>query len=146
MPVAECLGTRALEDILDASQEWTHGDLHRQELEHGRQRFVSRGRRFRTPATKMCTVCPLERLVHGWLSRLVFSHVLVALETLWSHYTPEVSLSNVGLATRTSYEEASQAMERATEIRILRGTTWGFLHELAQVVEAVLRKASPPSE
>lgn len=61
-------------------------------------------------------------------------------------YTPEVRLAAAELATRTSYGEASEALERDLGLRIPRRTVWNFLQEIAVGVERTLRSpsTSPP--
>lgn len=140
---AEYLGTRALEEVLEASQTRILDDLCREELGDGRRRFVRWGSRTRTLITRIGTVYPRICRVRDRLSGRTFAPLLVALGIQRKRYTPELRLCAAELATRTSYGEASQALERMG-LRIPRRTIWDFLQEFAQVIEATLRRAPPP--
>ena len=88
---------------------------------------------------------PFVRRVRDRLTRKVFSPLLQALGIGKKRYTQELRLAAAEMATRTSYEEASQAIERTLGFRIPRRTIWNFLQELAAVVKATLHRAPPPA-
>ncbi len=142
---AEHLGIQALQRVLDRAQGDLWEELRRHEREDGSPRFVSWGFRPRTLYTKMGVVHLWVRRVRDRLTRKLFSPLLQALGIGKKRYTQELRLAAAEMATRTSYEEASQAIERTLGFRIPRRTIWNFLQELAKVVEVTLHHAPPPT-
>ncbi len=141
---AEHWGIRALERLLEDTEEVLLGELHREKTECGRQRYVRHGRRPRNLVTKMGKVTPWVTRVRDRLTGRVFSPLVEALGLGRKRYTPELRLAAAELATRTSYEEASQALERTLGFRIPRRTIWDFLQELADTLEITLKETAPP--
>ncbi len=142
---AEHLAVQDLQGILESTQE----DLVRERLrgnpEEGTARYVRSGGYWRTLHTRLGTVrVRIQRLLDR-VSRVTWSPLLLALGIGKKRYTRELRLAAAELATRTSYEEASQALVRTLGFRIPRRTIWNFVQEIAGVVKGVLRRAPPPS-
>ena len=140
---AEHLAVQDLERILDGTQD----DLVREQLrrnpEVGAARYVRSGGYWRTLHTRLGTVTVRIQRVLDRLSRVTWSPLLLALGIGKKRYTRELRLAAAELATRTSYEEASQALERTLGFRIPRRTIWNFVQEIAGVVKVALRRAPP---
>jgi hypothetical protein len=73
-----------------------------------------------------------------------FVPLLAALGLGKRRYTPELWVAAAELATRTSYGEASEALERDLGLRIPRRTIWNFLQEITVGVEQELHAPSTP--
>lgn len=144
LSTAEHWGTRALERVLEDAERVLWGELRRERTGEGRQRYVRHGRRPRPLITKLGRVTPWVTRVRDRLTGRVFSPLIEALGLGRRRYTPEVRLAAAELATRTSYAEASQALERTLGVRIPRRTIWDFLQELAQTVRITLTEVAPP--
>lgn len=129
---------------MEESQELLWQELRCRELPEGRQRFVRHGVRPRTLITRMGPVTLRVRRVRDRLHGGTFTPLLVALGLGKKRYTPEVRLAAAELATRTSYGEASEALERDLGLRVPRRTIWNFLQEIAVGVERTLRSPSTP--
>lgn len=141
---AEHWGTRALELLLEETERVLWGELRRERTEDGKQRYVRHGRRPRSLVTKIGKVTLWVTRVRDRRTGRVFSPLLEALGLGRKLYTPELRLAAAELATRTSYGEASQALERTLRICIPRRTIWDFLQELAHVVRITSEEVAPP--
>ena len=109
---AEFLGTRALEEVMEAFQVRILDDLCGEGLGDGRRCFVRWGSRTRTLVKRVGTVYPGIRRARDRLSGRTFAPLLVALGIQRKRYSPEVRLCAAELGTPTSYGVAPQAMER----------------------------------
>ena len=84
------------------------------------------------------------RRVRDRQERSTFAPLLAALGLGKRRYTPELRLAAAELATRTSYGEASEALERSLGLRIPRRTIWNFLQEITVGVERALHAPTTP--
>jgi Uncharacterised protein family (UPF0236) len=137
-------GRDALVTLLEEAQEDLWRELRRKELPDGRRRYVRHGVRPRTLITRMGRIDLRVRRVRDRQEGGTFAPLLVALGLGKRRYTPEVRLAAAELATRTSYGEASEAIERDLGLRIPRRTIWNFLQEIAAGVERTLHAPSTP--
>ena len=117
-------------------------------LPDGRRRFVGHGSRVRRFITRLGVVDLRPRRVHDRLHRHTFSPLLAALGLGKRRYTPELRLAAAEMATRTSFGDASEALERTVGLRVPRRTIWDFLQEIALEVKRALHAPStpPPAE
>ena len=136
-------GLDALRRLFEEMEEVLLGDLLRHELPDGRPRYVRHGRRPRTLVTRLGRVDLEVQRVRDRQGRRTFAPLLVALGIGKRRYTPELRLAAAELATRTSYGEASEALERSLGLRIPRRTIWDFLQEITVGVERLLRFFRP---
>ncbi len=119
-------------------------ELHRIVLPDGRPRFVGHGSRPRRFITRLGPVDLRPRRVRDRLGRRTFSPLLTALGLGKRRYTPELRLAAAEMATRTSFGDASEALERTLGLRVPRRTIWDFLQEIAVEVRRALRAPSTP--
>lgn len=119
-------------------------ELRQVALPDGRPRFVGHGTRPRRFLTRLGVVDFRPRRVHDRLDRHTFSPLLAALGLGKRRYTPELRLAAAEMATRTSFGEASEALERTIGLRVPRRTIWDFLQEIATEVKAALHAPSTP--
>ncbi|MGI0070505.1 MAG: hypothetical protein ACRECT_00255 [Thermoplasmata archaeon] len=114
------------------------------ELPDGRPRFVKHGTRPRTYVTRMGRVDLRVQRVRDRQLGGTFAPLTVALGLGKRRYTPEVRLAAAELASRTSYGEASEVIERDLGLRIPRRTVWNFLQEISPDVERALHAPTTP--
>ncbi|MGA9840277.1 MAG: hypothetical protein WBS16_07600 [Thermoplasmata archaeon] len=125
-------------------EEFLLQELRRLTLPDGRPRFVGHGSRPRRFITRLGPVDLRPRRVHDRLGRRTFSPLLTALGLGKRRYTPELRLAAAEMATRTSFGEASEALERTIGFRVPRRTIWDFLQEIATEVKRALHAPSTP--
>ncbi|MGI0139763.1 MAG: UPF0236 family transposase-like protein, partial [Thermoplasmata archaeon] len=138
------LGRDALTALFEETQELLWEQLRHQELPDSSRRFVRHGTRPRTLITRMGRVDLRVRRVRDRLNGGTFAPLLVALDIGKRRYTPEVRVAAAELATRTSYGEASEVLERDLGLRIPRRTIWNFLQEISLGVQRALHAPSTP--
>ena len=141
---AEHLGVQAFQTVLERTQDDLVGDLLGSRTEEGRLRYVRWGGYGRSFITSVGVLWIWVQRVRDHGTGETFLPLLRALGLGKRRYTPELRFQCAELATRTSYEEAAQVMERVLHFRIPRRTIWNFLQELARVVEHQLHHAPPP--
>ncbi len=142
--VAYHMGRDDLTALLERTQEDLWQELRRQKLPDGRPRYVRHGMRPRTLITRMGRIDLRVRRVRNRQDGGTFAPLLAALGLGKRRYTPEVRLAAAELATRTSYGEASEVIERDLGLRIPRRTIWNFLQEISLGVERTLHAPSTP--
>jgi hypothetical protein len=138
------LGRDALGSLLEEAETSLWEDLRRHELPNGGPRFVRHGTRPRTFVTRMGRVDLRVHRVRDRQGGGTFVPLLAALGLGKRRYTPELRVAAAELATRTSYGEASEAIERDLGLRIPRRTIWNFLQEITLGVERALHAPSTP--
>ncbi len=138
------LGRDALEAVLEEAEASLWEDLRGYELPDGSPRLVKQGTRSRTFVTRMGRVDLQAQRVRDRQEGATFAPLLVALGLGKRRYTPGVRVAAAELATRTSYGEASEAIERDLGLRIPRRTIWNFLQEITARVEQALHAPSSP--
>lgn len=138
------IGRDALRALFEEAEASLWENLRRQELSDGRPRFVGHGTRPRILVTRMGRVDLRVRRIHDRLEGGTFVPLLAALGIGKRRYTPELRVAAAELATRTSYGEASEVLERDLGLRIPRRTIWNFLQEIAVGVERALHAPSTP--
>ncbi len=137
-------GIDALRRLFEEAEATLWADLRRHELPDGSPRFVKHGTRPRTFVTRMGRIDLRIQRVRDRQEGETFAPLLAALGLGKRRYTPEVRVAAAELATRTSYGEASEALERDLGLRIPRRTIWNFLQEITVDVERALHAPSTP--
>ena len=137
-------GVDALRAVFEEMEELLLQELRRLTLPDGRPRFVGHGSRPRRFITHLGTADLCPRRVHDRLHHHTFSPLLAALGLGKKRYTLELRAAAAELATRTSYGDSSQALERTIGLRIPRRTIWDFLQEIAPEVKRALHAPSTP--
>ena len=137
-------GVDALRAAFEEMEEFLLEELRRFVLPDGRPRFVGHGSRPRRFLTHLGTAELRPRRVHDRLHRHTFSPLLTALGLGKRRYTPELRLAAAEMATRTSFGDASEALERTIGLRVPRRTIWDFLQEIAPEVKRALHAPSTP--
>jgi hypothetical protein len=138
------LGRDALRSLVEEAEASLWEDLRRHELPDGSPRFVKHGTRPRTFVTRMGRIDLRVQRVRDRQEGGTFAPLLAALDLGKRRYTPELRVAAAELATRTSYGEASEALERDLGLRIPRRTIWNFLQEITVDVERALHAPSTP--
>ena len=141
-------GIDVLERLFGEAEAALWATLCRHRLPDGSPRFVKHGTRARTYVTRMGRVDLRVQRVRDRQDGGTFAPLTAALGLGKRRYTPEVRLAAAELATRTSYGEASEVIERDLGLRIPRRTVWNFLKEISPDVERALHLPStlPPVE
>ena len=139
------LSALALKDGLEGAQKALLEAILQERREDGHLLYRRWGGYFRTFYTKLGEVTLWAQRVRHRETGETFAPLLRALGLGKRRYTPELRLGCAELATRTSYEEAAQAVERILHFRIPRRTIWNFVQEFARVVRSQLGRSSPPS-
>ena len=138
-------GIDVLRFLLEEAEQSILDELRHHRFDDGSPRYVGHGRRPRTLVTRLGRVDLQPRRVRDRLSGHTFAPLLTALGLGKRRYTPELRLAAAEMATRTSYGEASEALERTVGIHVPRRTIWNFLQEIALGVEKALHSPlSPP--
>ncbi len=137
-------GRDALLVLFEEAEASLWEGLRRHELPDGSPRFVKHGTRPRTFITRMGRVDLMVQRVRDRLEGGTFAPLLAALGLGKRRYTPELRVAAAEMATRTSYGEASEALERDLGLRIPRRTIWNFLQEVTVSVEQALHAPSTP--
>ena len=137
-------GIDAFRAVFEEIEEFLLEELRRRTLPDGRPRFVGHGARARRFITRLGVVDLRPRRVHDRLRHRTFSPLLTALGIGKRRYTPELRLAAAEMATRTSFGEASEALERTIGLRVPRRTIWDFLQEVALEVKRALHAPSTP--
>lgn len=143
--VAHHEGLDALRRVCESAEESLWERLRLVQRPDGSPRFVKHGRRSRTLVTRMGRVDLRVQRVRDRQEGGTFVPLLVALNLGKRRYTPELRVAAAELATRTSYGEASEALERDVGVRIPRRTIWNFLQEVTEYVERALHRPSLPA-
>ncbi|EQD72395.1 transposase (ISH6), partial [mine drainage metagenome] len=113
-------------------------------LPDGSPRFVRHGTRPRTFVTRMGRVDLRVQRVRDRQDGSTVAPLTAALGLGKKRYTPEVRMAAAEPASRTSYGEASEVIERDWGPRIPRRTVWNFLREISPSVERALHAPSTP--
>jgi hypothetical protein len=104
-------------------------------LEDGRRRFVRGGHYRRTLVTKFGKVVLWVTRIHDRLRRRTFAPLLLALGLGRRRYTRDLRLACAEEASRTTYGEASESIQRSLGVPVPRRTIWNFVQEFAPWVE-----------
>ncbi len=137
-------GIDALRAVFEEMEEFLLEELRQCTLPNGRPRFVGHGTRPRRFITHLGTAELRPRRIHDRLQGHTFSPLLTALGLGKKRYTLELRAAAAEMATRTSFGDASEALERTIGLRIPRRTIWDFLQEIAPEVKRALRSPSTP--
>ncbi len=134
-PKARDFGAEALVRFLREEEERLVGLLESDRLPDGRRRFVRGGRYLRTLVTKLGKVVVEVGRIYDRLRRRTFVPVLLALGLGRRHYTRDLRLACAEEASRTTYGEASESIQRSLGVIVPRRSIWNFVQELAPWVE-----------
>ena len=137
-------GIDVLRHLFEEAEAALWAFLNRYRLPDGRPRFVRHGTRPRTYVTRMGRVDLRVQRVQDRQEGGTFAPLTAALGLGKKRYTPEVRMAAAELASRTSYGEASEVIERDLGLRIPRRTVWNFLQEISPDVEMALRAPVTP--
>ncbi len=137
-------GVDALRAVFEEIEEFLLEELRRFTLPNGRPRFVGHGSRPRRLVTHLGTADLRPRRVHDRLHEHTFSPLLTALGLGKKRYTRELRAAAAEMATRTSFGDASEAIERTIGLRVPRRTIWDFVQEIAPGVKQALHAPSTP--
>jgi hypothetical protein len=137
-------GIDALRSVFEEMEAFLLEELRRYVLPDGRPRFVGHGSRPRRFITRLGQVDLRPRRIRDRLGNRTFSPLLSALGLGKRRYTPELRLAAAEMATRTSFGEASEALERTIGLRVPRRTIWDFLQEIAAEVKRALHAPFTP--
>jgi hypothetical protein len=121
--------------ILHQEEERLTALLESDRLEDGRRRFVRSGHYRRTLVTKFGKVCFTVGRVYDRVNERTFVPVLMALGLGGRRYTRDLRLACAEEATRTTYGEASESIQRTLGVPVPRRTIWNFVQELGPWVE-----------
>ena len=97
------------------------------------------GRYARTLVTKLGKLVVGVQRVRDRLQRRTFSPLLLALGLGRRRYTRDLRLTCAEEASRTTYGEASQSVQRALGVIVPRRSIWNFVQELGPYVEQSTR-------
>ena len=134
-PKARDFGAEALVRFLREEEERLVRLLQFDRLPDGRRRFVRGGRYLRTLVTKLGKVVVEVSRVYDRLRRRTFVPVLLALGLGRRRYTRDLRLACAEEASRTTYGEASESIQRSLGVIVPRRSIWNFVQELAPFVE-----------
>lgn len=133
-------GAETLVRLLREAEDRLLGLLQQERLPDGRHRFVRGGHYARTLITKLGRVMIEVGRVYDRLRNRTFSPLLMALRLGKRRYTHDLRLTCAEEATRTSYGEASEAIQRSLNLIVPRRTIWNFVQELASWVRLGMRR------
>ena len=138
------VGIDTLRGMFEEAEAALWAFLRSYRLPDGSPRFVKHGTRPRTYVTRMGRVDLTVQRVRDRLEGGTFAPLTAALGLGKKRYTPEVRLAAAELASRTSYGEASEVIERDLGLRIPRRTVWNFLQEISPGLERALHAPTLP--
>lgn len=113
-------------------------------LPDGRRRFVRGGHYARTLISRLGRVVIEVTRVYDRLRQRTFAPLLQALRLGRRRYTHDLRMTCAEEATRTSYGDASEAIQRALNLIVPRRTIWNFVQELAPWVRLGVRRVPLP--
>ena len=120
-------GAEELLELLRRVEERLIDRLRSEKLPGGDHRYVRGGHYRRGMVTKLGMVMVAITRFPDRLRNRTVSPLLLALELARRRYTRDLRLACAEKATRTSYGEVSEGIQRTLNVRITRRTIWNFV-------------------
>jgi hypothetical protein len=128
-------GAEELLELLRLEEDRLIDLLQAERLPSGAHRYVRGGHYRRALVTKLGMVVVVITRIRDRLRRRTFSPLLHVLGLSRRRYSRDLRLACAEEATRTSYGEASESIQRSLNVRVPRRTIWNFVQEIAPWAE-----------